>query len=56
VRDLTPQKGSAAKVRVIIELDNKNENWSAVGVSDNIIKASWLALRDGIDYSIIKGA
>ena len=55
VRDMTPQKGSAAKVRVVIELDNKKESWSAVGVSDNIIKASWLALRDGIDYLMIKG-
>ena len=52
VRVLNGKDGTAAKVRVLIETCDKNtrERWSTIGVSENIIEASWHALIDSIDY------
>ncbi len=50
VRVINPQSSTAAKVRVNIESIYKNEIWSTVGVSENIIEASWKALTDSIEY------
>ena len=52
VRVLNGEDGTAAKVRVLIETGNKktNETWGTVGVSENIIRASWEALIDSIEY------
>lgn len=47
-------KGAAAKVRVVIESADHNESWGTVGVSDNIIEASCLALVDSLEYAIMK--
>ena len=51
VRVLNGKEGTAAKVRVLIETmdKNTNEKWGTVGVSENIIKASWEALIDSIE-------
>ena len=54
VRILTPQDGTKALVRVRIESSNKNSNWSTIGVSDNVIDASYIALNDSITYHLFK--
>ena len=54
VRVLDAQDGTAAKVRVLIESRDKKDSWGTVGVSENIIEASWEALVDSIDYKLLK--
>jgi len=54
VRILTPQDGTNALVRVRIESSNKNEKWSTIGVSYNVIDASYIALHDSITYHLLK--
>jgi 2-isopropylmalate synthase len=54
VRVLDAKEGSAAKVRVLIESRDKKDAWGTVGVSENIIEASWEALVDSIDYKLLK--
>jgi 2-isopropylmalate synthase len=50
VRVLNPEKATAAKVRVFITTSDGEETWDTVGVSENIIEASWQALVDGMEY------
>lgn len=52
VRILDPQAATAAKTRVLIESSAGGRTWSTIGVSDNIIEASWEALVDGIEYKL----
>lgn len=54
VRVLNEQDGTSAKVRVLIESSDGNESWSTIGVSENIIVASWEALRDSFNYRLFK--
>jgi 2-isopropylmalate synthase len=54
VRVLNEKQGTAAKVRVLIESGDGNETWSTVGVSENIIEASWAALCDCINFKLFK--
>ncbi len=54
VRVINPKEGTAAKVRVIIDSHDQTDHWGTVGVSENIIEASWLALVDSIEYKLIK--
>ena len=54
VRVLDEKDGTAAKVRVIIQSSDGNEFWSTVGVSENIIEASFQALSDSINYKLFK--
>lgn len=54
VRVLDAKEGTAAKVRVLIESRDKKDSWGTVGVSENIIEASWDALVDSIDYKLLK--
>lgn len=54
VRVLTAQKGTEASVRVLIESGDGKEEWGTVGVSENIIEASWIALVDSIEYKLMK--
>ena len=54
VRVLDQKAGTAAKVRVLIQSQDKEELWSTVGVSENIIEASWQALVDSIEYKLLK--
>ena len=44
-----------AKVRVLIESSDDKEIWGTVGVSENIIEASWQALVDSVEYKLLKG-
>lgn len=54
VRVLNEKQGTAAKVRVLIQSGDGIETWSTVGVSENIIVASWQALCDSINYKLFK--
>jgi len=54
VRILTPQDGTKALVRVRIESSNKKYTWSTIGVSLNVIDASYIALHDSITYHLFK--
>src|SRR5437867_3628922 len=54
VRVLNAKGGTDAKVRVLIESSDGHEAWSTVGVSENLIEASWLALVDSISYKLKK--
>lgn len=54
VRVLTPEDGTSASVRVLIEHREGTQTWSTVGVSTNILEASWQALADGIRYFLLK--
>ncbi len=54
VRVLDETEATASKVRVLIESSDGNEKWSTIGVSGNIIKASWLALIDSVQYYLMK--
>ena len=50
VRVLNPEDATAAKVRVFISYTDHERTWDTVGVSENIIEASWEALIDAINY------
>jgi len=50
VRVINAQEGTAAKVRVSIESTDGDRVWGTVGVSENVIEASWLALADSFHY------
>lgn len=54
VRVLEEREGTAAKVRVLIESSDGKERWGTIGVSTNIIEASWLALIDSLKYKLLK--
>lgn len=54
VRVLDGNEGTAAKVRVLIDSASEDDKWSTVGVSENIIEASWQALVDSINYLLLK--
>ena len=56
VRVVNAGAGTAARVRVIIESRDKHSNWGTVGVSENIIEASWQALVDSVEYKLQKDA
>ena len=50
VRIIDSRSGTAAKTRVFIESSDGDTTWATVGVSFDIIEASWLALRDSVDF------
>ena len=54
VRVLDEKRGTAAKVRVLIESQDEEESWTTIGVSENIIEASWQALVDSFEYKLLK--
>ncbi len=54
VRVLNSDAASAAKVRVLIESSDHLENWTTIGVSTDIINASWLALVDAVEYKLVR--
>ncbi len=53
VRVVNVKEGTAAKVRVMVDSTNGEEAWSTVGVSTNIIEASWQALLDSVEYGLL---
>ena len=56
VRVVNAKAGTAARVRVIIESRDKYSIWGTVGVSENVIEASWQALVDSVEYKLQKDA
>jgi 2-isopropylmalate synthase len=54
VRVLTAGKGTSAKVRVLIESGDNGMKWGTVGVSENVVEASYQALVDSIEYKLLK--
>lgn len=56
VRVVNAKAGTAARVRVVIESRDQDSLWGTVGVSENIIEASWKALVDSIEYKLLKDA
>jgi 2-isopropylmalate synthase len=54
VRVLDGRDGTGAKVRVLIESSDGELRWATVGVSTNIIEASWLALTDSLKFKLMK--
>lgn len=54
VRVLDSNSATASKVRVLIESSDGRDSWTTVGVSQDIIEASWIALVDSIEYKLIK--
>jgi 2-isopropylmalate synthase len=53
VRVLDRSVGTGATVRVLIDLSNGEREWTTVGVSENIIEASWEALVDGYTFGLL---
>jgi 2-isopropylmalate synthase len=56
VRVINAREGTAARVRVVIESKDRDSVWGTVGVSENVIEASWLALLDAFDHKLAKDA
>ncbi|MEJ2701983.1 MAG: citramalate synthase [Sedimentisphaerales bacterium] len=54
VRIVNSKAGTAARVRVIIQSKDKTSHWGTVGVSENIVEASWRALVDSVEYKLQK--
>jgi len=54
VRVIDAKLGTKAKVRVIIESSDKTDTWNTVGVSQDILEASWQALVDGVEYKLLR--
>ena len=54
VRVVNSEAGTAASIRVNIESADQSGTWRTIGVSENIIEASWLALVDAVEYKLHK--
>ncbi|MEM9090911.1 MAG: alpha-isopropylmalate synthase regulatory domain-containing protein, partial [Cyanobacteria bacterium P01_F01_bin.53] len=56
VRILNSEAGTAAKIRVLAESSNGDQCWSTIGVSMNILEASYQAVAAGIEYGLHRSA
>lgn len=54
VRVINTKDGTAARVRTLIESRDQQDSWSTVGVSDNVIEASWEALADSVESGLLR--
>ena len=54
VRVMDGKSATASRVRVLIESTDGEESWATVGVSSDIIEASWIALVDSVEYKLIR--
>jgi 2-isopropylmalate synthase len=54
VRVINAQAGTGARVRVFINSKDPKSEWGTVGVSENVIEASWQALVDAVEYKLFK--
>jgi 2-isopropylmalate synthase len=54
VRVLDNKKGTAARVRVLVEWSDHKKSWATVGVSENVIEASWFALTDALRLELMR--
>jgi 2-isopropylmalate synthase len=53
VRVVNGMLGTAAKVRVFVRSSDRRDQWDTVGVSDNVVEASWQAIVDSLEYGIL---
>lgn len=54
VRVVNVKEGTAAKVRVLVESADEHASWSTIGVSTNVIEASWQAIADSVEYALMR--
>jgi len=54
VRVLDEKEGTAARVRVLIQSQDKTGSWWTIGVSENVVEASWMALVDSVEYKLLR--
>ncbi len=54
VRVVNAREETAARVRVVAEWRDGEGVWCTVGVSENVVEASWLALADAVEYKLFK--
>jgi len=54
VRVLDEKEGTASRVRVLVQSQDKADSWWTMGVSENVIDASWQALVDSVEYKLLK--
>ena len=54
VRVLDSKKGTAAKVRVLVEWSDNQKSWSTVGVSEDVIESSWFALVSALQLELMR--
>lgn len=54
VRVVNVKEGTAAAVRTIVDSADEHDSWSTIGVSTNIIEASWRAVVDSIEYGLLR--
>jgi len=54
VRVVDPEEATAAHVRVLINSTDGKKDWGTMGVSENIVEASWQALVDSVEYYLLK--
>ncbi|MEX0792487.1 MAG: citramalate synthase, partial [Pirellulaceae bacterium] len=54
VRVVNSEAGTAARIRVTIECSDEQDVWGTIGVSENIIQASWNALVDAVEFKLYK--
>ena len=55
MRILDETKGTGAVTRVLLDASDGEESWGSIGVSENIIEASWEALVDSIEFGMLRG-
>ena len=55
VRVLDTARGTGAVTRVLVDSTNGDRTWTTIGVSENIIDASWQALYDSLVYGLLLG-
>jgi 2-isopropylmalate synthase len=54
VRVIDNKKGTAARVRVLVEWSDHKRSWATVGISENVIEASWFALVDALRLELMR--
>ena len=56
VRVLNTERGTGAVTRVLLDTADADGSWTTIGVSENIIDASWQALADSLTYGLLRAA
>ena len=54
MRVLNPKEWAEAKVRVLVSSSDGRRSWQTIGVSENIMDASWQALVESMEYALME--
>jgi 2-isopropylmalate synthase len=54
VRILEGEHGTDAVTRVLVQTGDEGREWDTVGVHENVIEASWMALEDAVTYGLLR--